>query len=903
MRYKKILSFLVVIALVLATFASFSVVNAVEGDMDSSVVLNKSAQYLSNGKVEITLETYATAEYSSYVEYPDMIFVLDMSASMMEPVNDTNGDGITDPALGEQSRYDVMIESLSAVINQIHTDGAGAKVAFIKYSDVNQSGVYYKVYNPDESYYIDVDYTGNYPKDATATTQTLFFDLANETEYQSAIDLVNGDLAIPVVGGYDYGLTVNPDGLSRSDKGLEYDWNIINSSPAVPDGSVTIFYSDGYPKQSSTDDSPNLNKATQTYSAAKNIKNYPATQNNIYAMILDGDPVELNNTGQAYDLNHDGWFTIQEFADGISSNTLGGAYVSNQYSFVLSPGGSYSADLIAAFETILNAEITGPEYGAESQVRDYLTEIIELPEVTTLGAGTLDTDDSVRVFTSAFTGFDGSSNYTFSPTWVELSEADGISLNVDGASHGVYVAGFDYTQNLCYYDSDMMQNYGNKLIIVITTDLIPGFIGGNLVETNTDMSGFYADMNATSPINYFENPTIDVPLEYEVDPVNKKVYITNTACDIEVLAQIVDGVANYSQDDQRLTLGDFTVGGDRNDYVNISYAFYDGTTYLGTLSIAAGSATITGTLSDIGQLLSDKTIKVTVTVTPIYAGGYSALTYDLYPVIEVVDPTINLQNSINFLGEISEYDQFVESVYWPPIAPADYIGCGATVAEGMPDLLITPVDFTTGVAFNGDYDVIGTPIHGKAKVVADLDVDVDITGYANYHNVDIPSDINEFYLTIVDGEFKIAKTSEAYSNLVLIDSNQGFIFKIEQFATDSYAGTPITTFYVTLDNAQEVETIKYLYEGYYKITEIDEWSDKYNTVASQYIFVGRDDSNNFYYVNNDLDGTNVGSQSIVADQITDDQLDFNFTVVDNYNWIGDEAVARNLIPNVPASGE
>lgn len=894
MRYKKILSYFISTAIVLATFASFSTVSAVAGDSDESLVLNKTAECTVDNKVKITLETYATAQYSSYLEYPDMIFVLDMSASMAEIV-DENDNGLPDP--GEKTKYQVMIESLTTVITQIHDSGASAKVAFIKYSDVNESGVYYKVYNPGGSYSIDVDYTGNYPKDASATTQTLFFDLGSDIEYQSAYDLINGNLAIPVVGGTDVGLAVNPDGLSRSDKGLKYDWNIINSSPAVPDGSVTIFYSDGYPKQSSTDDSANLNKMTQTYTTAESIKNYTGLKNKIYAMILNGPDVKLNNTNNDYDLNSNGWFTIQEFADGISSNTRNGLFESNDYDFVIDPGGTYSADLLAAFQTILNAEVTGPDYGAVTQVRDYLTEVLLTPDVTGIGVDNMSVDgDIVQVFTSNLTGISGDV-YTFDDgNRTELTS--GINLVVDGANNGVYVSGFDYTDNLCYYDSDASQYYGKKLIIEITTDLIPGFVGGNLVETNTDMSGFYADQYASTPINYFDNPTINVPLEYEVDPVNKKVYITNSACGLAVLADIVDGVVNYSQDNQRVVLGDFTVGGDRNDYVNITYDFYDGATLLGTLSIAAGSSTVTGTLNNTGQLLENKTIKVTVTVTPIYSDSMPTLTYDLYPVIEVVDPTINLQNSINFLGETPEYDDFVDSVNWPSIDANDYIGCGFTNLNGMPDLIITPMDSTGTVPFDGDYDAIGTPILGTAKVVADLATDVDITGYAAYHNVDEGTDVNEFYLTIVDGEFTIAKTSDVYSNLAAIDSNQGFIFKIEQFDNGDYEGSPVTTFYVTLDNALEAKTIKYLYEGYYKITEVDEWSDKYGSVASQYIFVGRDDSGLFYYVNNDLDGVN-GLQDLVTDQITDDQLDFDFKVIDGYNWIGDEAVARNLIPATP----
>lgn len=922
MKYKKMLSFLVAIAMVLATFASFSTVAAVEGDMDPSVVLNKSAEYLASGKVEITLETYATAEYSSYSEYPDMIFVLDMSGSMLEPVDDTNGDGITDPLLGEHSRYDILVESVTAVINQIHTSEASAKVAFIKYSDNNVSGVYYKVYNPDDSYYIDVDYTGNYPKDALATTQTLFFDLTDDTDYFNALDLVGGNLSIPVVGGTDKGMTINPDGLSRSDKGLTYDWNIINSSPAVPDGSVTIFYSDGYPKQSSTDDSPNLNKAIQTYSVAEDIKGYATTENRIYSMILNGDPVELNNTNAQYDLNHDGWLTIPEFADGISSNTLGGVYVPpGGYSFVIDPGGSYSSDLIAAFETILNKEVSGPDYGVESQVRDYLTEVIELPEVTLLGEGALETDDSVRVYTSAFTGFDLSDNYTFSPTWNELDESDGIVLTVDDTDKGVYVSGFDYTENLCYYDSDADENYGQKLIIVIRTDLIPGFIGGNFVETNTDMSGFYADMYETNPINRFENPTINVPLEYEVDEVDKYVYVTNGACGIEVLADVVSGVFNYYQDDQRLVLGDFTVGNHRNDYVDISYAFYDGDpddsdTLLGTLSIDAGSATINGSVDGFAQLLDNKTVTVRITVTPTLPGEYPTLTYDIYPEIIVIDPTINLQNSTNFLGEVPAYEDFMDTtisddgVEWPTILDADYIGCDGTTplaaATGMPYLDITPVYFGTTTEFDGTYDKIGSPIAGAVIVEAVLDTDVDITDYATYSNPDLApaedTDLNKFYLTIVDGEFTIYKTSTEYSSLDPIESNQGFKFMIEQFEgenMDDPVGAKVRTFYVTLDNAEDAKTIKYLEEGFYRVTEVDDWADKYDpdSPTSDYFFVGRDGTDGdamFYYVNNWYDQNGTG---LVDDEVTDDvhQFDFTTKTLTQYPWIGDVAVARNHV--------
>ncbi len=914
MKYKKILSFLVAIAMVLATFTAFSTVTAVEGDMDPSVVLYKTADFLDNGKVEITLETYATAEYTSYAELPDIIFCLDTSPSMEETVPGTGADPL-DPS-DDLTRFQVLKNSVIYILDYIMLNNISVNVAFTQFSDNNVTGLYYKDYinlSAEPNLYYDgynnysVMYDSNAQYSNSYVTKNLFFALGQGEEADAAYDIVNN-------------LAIDDYGVSRADKGLNAVLQIVENPNVIGEDSITILYTDGLPGQSSSEFKDSTNKFKQTYDNSQFVKSVEATDNKIYAMTLDGPDVYSNaNFPDPYGdgKNISRW----EFAEVISSNYDATTNTTpyDQYAYVFS-NENFDDELIAAFETIIQENIEGPDYGVTTQVRDYLTEVIMTPEVSDIGLANASTDgDSVRVYTSAFTGiFDEglpTEEYTFNPTYTELDPGD-VTLVVDGTNNGVYVSGFDYSENLCYTDYEEI-DHGMKLIIVITTDLIPGFIGGNMVETNETNSGFYLDSDSSYPINRFEVPTIDVPLQYVVTPVDKKVYITNGACGIEVLADIVAGVVNYSQNDPGEGFyypvpDDYTLGGHRNDYVDVSYAFYDGDpdgggTHLGTLTIDAGTTTIDGSVSGFTQLLDTKTVTVRVTVTPIYSGTITPnpLTFDIYPEIIVIDSTINLQNSINFLGEVPEYEDFVDSVYWPPIADADYIGCDGTTplaaATGMPDLLITPVD-DSWVPFDGDYDVIGSPILGHAKVMADLPTDVDITSRAAYHNEDIPSDLNEFYLTIVDGEFTIYKTSTEYSSLDPIESNQGFKFMIEQFEgenIDDPVGAKVRTFYVTLDNAQDAKTIKYLEEGFYRVTEVDDWADKYtpDSPATTQFFVGRDGTNGdavFYYVNNWYDQNGTG---LVDDEVTDDvhQFDFTTKTLTQYPWIGDVAVARNHV--------
>ncbi len=916
MNYKKMLSFLVAITMIVATFSTFSKVEAQEDG--KGVVLNKTATMVDARKVEITLESYASATTSGTNSYPNFILNLDTSPSMDELV-DTDGDGVAD-----SSKIEVLRDGVQGLLDLLHNSAQPVKVSIVTFADVASTGIWYidpneAVATPHMAAWNDSDIN----KIMTQGKYIVEFDMNDDADYEYASKIISGDIANP-----DDGLQTVVGGLSRVDKGFDVVYRLLHNR--LQSESAVITYTDGVPRQSSNDTGSNLKNPT--YKSAASVKGEYGSV--VYAIGVTNPDEDPNLAAED---------TLNWFINSISSNSPldeGYEYLDQSseefirdYSFLLNDNSGYQTSmnetmdqitgdpnfqqaLFAVLDEVYQNEVVNRvSLSGAAEIRDHLVAQLETPEVAgfneTNGKG-----NGVFIYTQDYLGLDENDNDLFGPMELVVSapsdqddiDLDDLVLTIDPIDKIVSVTGFDFAANSCYLDSQNIA-HGKKMVIVITTDFIDGFIGGNLVYTNESDSGLYDDDGLLYDL--FNRPTVDVSLLYQIEPVDKYVYITNSACNLQSLADIVSSTGYYYQNDDdsiKFTFGDF-----RNSYVNITYEFFnEANVSLGVLTILAGEATFNGTLGNLQGLLDDENLTVKVTINPIYDAAiygatYAPISFDIMPKVLVVDPTINLQDSTNFLGETPDYDDFVDSVYWPSIGTGDYIGCDGTnplsATTGMPNLLITPVDDTPErVAFNGDYDVIGTPIIGHAHVVADLPTAVDITSRAMYRNEDSSSDLNEFNLTIVDGEFTIEKTSTDYSNLNPIESNQGFKFMIEQFAGANLGdevGAKVRTFYVTLDNGEATKTIKYLEEGFYRVTEVDAWSDKYETQPSQEFFVGRDgvaDEAIFYYANNWYDENGTG---IVDDMKNDDirQFDFTTKTFAQYPWIGDVAVARNHVTN------
>lgn len=243
------LSFIVAIAMVFATFTTFSGVDVdaeeapsygLEGD--SSVVLNKSATYnLETGKVEITLEAYSTADYETSLTAPDIIFNIDVSQSMSDPANPAYIPGPDETPDDYQTRMDVLILSMKEILDKLNTDYESVNVAITTFSDVNKTGYYYKTY-PGTAFYQATVLNNSH------TWGDLFFDVGSlGTDYTDVWNIIDSL-------EYD-------NALSRSDKGLTVVENILDG--LVTENTITIFYSDGLPGQSNEDEKENLNKLPQ----------------------------------------------------------------------------------------------------------------------------------------------------------------------------------------------------------------------------------------------------------------------------------------------------------------------------------------------------------------------------------------------------------------------------------------------------------------------------------------------------------------------------------------------------------------------------------------------------------------------------------------------------------------
>jgi len=562
-----------------------------------------------------------------------------------------------------------------------------------------------------------------------------------------------------------------------------------------------------------------------------------------------------------------------------------------------------TAELKKAFQnlaqTIAQAAI---QLGSTTVIKDVITDYFELPDELTSqleGKSEEDALKLVKQYIKVYTA-DYKEPGDF-PEKVLFNDAK-ISLSKDenGDYKIIKVDNFDYSANWVGVDHGIYR--GKKLIIEIPINANEDFLGGNNVPTNEETSGVYSASGELA--GKFPEPDVDVEVDI-INPAFKtgKIYVSEKAVVPHIanvghfFYQPYDENGVPKVDGNGDPVWEETVfDGINNKYVNVIYTISDkpftknGDVYttegaIKTLTFPAGKAhTVeseahdgntslwTGDLEIKPALTADTSYYILVQVQPTKApteeGEYSATFTEKTGTIEVYKPHITFKDSSMDLGQTANYEgadvsnpvaKNYVSVEWYHGAKLPANKANESEMGKAPDLHYTYSP--AAAAFTEETPVKVTGITATAVTSGN-------TGHYT-HEVDTTMDLlthTTFYREGCDfkgcdqcnkGTVKVTHLNddgtvkEVYTNFIVhlntfdltiskegadltLDPNQTFIFRVtaDGFSMD-----------VTVVGNGSV-TIKGLKAGEYTVTELTDWSWRYNPTEND-ISASAADADNF----------------------------------------------------------
>lgn len=369
-------------------------------------------------------------------------------------------------------------------------------------------------------------------------------------------------------------------GATSADYGMQHAQTVLDS--ARPDSTkVVVMFTDGEPNHGNYFDTT---VANATIKEAKEIKDSGATVYTI-GMMEDADD-RLPATGGDKDVNKYMHYVSSNYPNATSMSYGGdmaaGVGGDTEKSFYLAADSA--AKLNEIFQKI-SESVNNPSLslGAETVVKDTVTEYFNMPNVS-----------DVSVYTADCDGMDESGNYTFKTR----EEYTGAKVAINKESNAITVTNFDYAENYVNSGADGETYGGQKLIVEFTITPKDGFLGGNNVPTNGSDSGIYAKSTDENAIKNYENPTVNVPVkEIAVDVVDKNVYLFGDVTREDMLEGATVKVKDTYGTDYELSLSDgatnFGLDEWQNKFVNITVTKPEGQTGLENDSTFTLSASMT----------------------------------------------------------------------------------------------------------------------------------------------------------------------------------------------------------------------------------------------------------------------------------------------------------------------
>ena len=781
---------------------------AARGADDSGVVLNKTAKANADGTYTITLEAYATGASSTVVSAApvDIVLVLDVSGSM------------DDDMYTYRATYSVSRDNTYYVL-------VNGRYQRVSYNNWHNEWGYYDGYwfqsCPPKTAANDTDVShvqfyelvsGGKKIDALKNAVNSFMDNVNAKSPDSSIAIVKfagnkrGSVGNDTYqdGYYTYnysqivrnltavgsGLTtlksavngLRPAGATQADYGMEHAQSIINGASNDGRKKVVIMFTDGEPTSGNTFENGVANSAI---SASKSIKAAGATVYTIGVFSgADGTPVSnLNSVSNTNKYMH---LVSSNYKDAASLTDTGNAsYPEGGKSYFLSAGSS--AELESIF-TQISQEVGGStvKLDGTSYIQDTVTGQFTMPEGT----------NAVSFYTMDCVGdhrFDANTK----------AAASGVTYTV--TNNTLNVTGFDFSGNWC---GPRDGTYGGKkLIVEFTVTSRGGFLGGNGVLTNEGTTDGIYNSDGTS-LGGFTSPSVNVPIpDVTVTAKDKNVYLLGNMTADQLKNDAVVKVGDVALDLSKADDADKPYGLEKwqTEYVNITVKVKD----------HGGNV-----ISDKFENLTDDTIyTVEVTVTPKTAAladstGSPATekTGNDSANINVFKPNLTFKDSDAFYGgAVPDFSDNLTNTEWKH---GNTLDTAVTMTGDKPELDIacTPdASKISGGIINTEED-IGVDVTVK---IGGTDV-TDETTFRHRNctgrNCTLPEG-KEFLIHVKSCTLTITKTGwEA------IDENQSFLFEI--IGDKGYRGK------VVIKGSDSV-TVKGLKIGTYTVTEVTDWSWRY----------------------------------------------------------------------------
>lgn len=420
------------------------------GKNNGGLVMTKTVRQTSESEFLLTLEAYATGETRTETkDIPmDIVLVLDVSASMDDPINGS----------GSQYKIDVLKSAVNGFIDKVAEKSPNSSIAVVKFAGDE------KTETGNDKYTDYWGYTYNY-------SQTVIGLTAAGTGAAALKDAVNA---------------LDPDGSTAADYGMNRAKSIIDSVKNNDHQKVVIMFTDGEPNHSNGFSTTVANNAIK---ASKSIKNAGATVYTIGCFSKTYEDTE----------------NVPKYMNRVSSNYLDattmrdGTKTSSDYYKTVSS----AEDLNNIFKTISETIGSTPvELTRTSVLRDVISDSFTLPEGYT--------DGDIKAYSVSCESSTKNADGTYTYTWKTTPDADKYDVTVADDNKTINVTDFDYAANwVDQYDVGGSKSHGKKLVVEIPIVLDPDATGS--VDTNGPASGIYASADAETAFANFKTPTVYVP--------------------------------------------------------------------------------------------------------------------------------------------------------------------------------------------------------------------------------------------------------------------------------------------------------------------------------------------------------------------------------------------------------
>lgn len=499
-----VVSCLVVLSVTIGSFMLFRTPKAKAAESDyiqatetKGLKYSKDITDNGDGTYLLNLDTYTT-ETVKYIRETlynpvDIIFVVDMSLSMREKMDGSNG---------KQTRLYYSKMAMNSFLTEIctqakvHPEALDTRLSMIRFGAKAE-----KVFD-DHKIVINSD--GQVNNNITAAIDDLGVP-AGGTKTDSALELAKTTLD-EIIGKY-------PDESRRR---------------------IVVLFTDGNPTLPLGTDFDEI-VANAALSAAKDIKNTNNTL--LYCVALSNVEIKAGKL-PAYDgngkntdnnLNRFLQYTSSYYKNAEKINVDGYELVKpidRKGALKIYPTYCYSASNPTALtnsfkqlaQEIIIKQIISEKMDESTVLKDYITPYFEL-----------DTSKETKVYTYNHTGKDASGNALFASEGSEYAKAQ---IEVNG--NVVSVRNLDYEEGIVADITDVGGNVtyrGYKYSVQIPIKVKKGFLGGNNVPTNETLSGVYSDENTIGPNEKvvrwceFPVPTVNVPVkEFTFELADKNIY-------------------------------------------------------------------------------------------------------------------------------------------------------------------------------------------------------------------------------------------------------------------------------------------------------------------------------------------------------------------------------------------